>query len=114
MSNPFVPNLQNIINTKPLELGTSHFDTMATTPCVSHDTCHMSCVACHVSRVSRGPQSLSRWDLNPGQNKISRTNIDENHVLKSKNHAENDQEECLIKTQIERQKKNSFTDTNYL
>ena len=53
---------------------------------------------------SRGPQSLSWWDLNPGQPKISRTNLDENHVLKSKNHAKNDQEECLIKTQTDGQK----------
>ena len=51
MSNPFVPNLQNIINPKPLELGTSSFDTMATKPCVLHDTCFMSCVACQVSGV---------------------------------------------------------------
>ena len=51
MSNPFVPNLQNIINPKPLELGTSSFDTMATKPCVLHDTYFMPCVACQVSRV---------------------------------------------------------------
>ena len=90
-----------------------------------HVTCHVSCVTCHMSPVmriygnmgpmnqkqtppptpSRGPQSLSWWDLNPGQPKISQTNLDENHVLKSENHAKNDQEECLIKTRTDGQKK---------
>ena len=54
--------------------------------------------------ADRGPQSLSWWDLNPGQTKISWTNLDENHVLKSKNHAKNDQEGCLIKTPTDTQK----------
>ena len=44
VTHPFSPNLQNTINTKPLQLGTWNFDTMFT-------TCHMSCVTCHVSRV---------------------------------------------------------------
>ena len=41
------PNLQNIINPKPLELGTS------TPPVchVSHVMCHMSCVTCNMSGV---------------------------------------------------------------
>ena len=58
MSNPFVPNHQNIINSKLLELGTEHVNIMVTTPCVSYDTYHMSCftwqisyVICHISGV---------------------------------------------------------------
>ena len=31
----------DIINSKPFELGTSNFDIMATTPSVSHGTCHL-------------------------------------------------------------------------
>ena len=38
-ADPFPPNLQNKINPKWLELGTSNFDTMTPTPCLSHDTC---------------------------------------------------------------------------
>ena len=48
--------LQNIINPKPLELGTWYFETMFITPCVSgviyhvsHVTCYVSCSTCHVS-----------------------------------------------------------------
>ena len=63
--------------------------------------------------IPRGPQSLSWWDLNPEQTKISQKNLDENHLLKSKIHGINDKEDCLIKTQTNRQ--NFFvTDTNYL
>ena len=51
MSPPFPPNLQTIITPKPLDLGTWDFYTMFTTPCVPHDTCHMSGVTCQVSVV---------------------------------------------------------------
>ena len=51
-------------------------------------------------RVFLGPGDRGDlWDLNPGQTEISRTNIDENYVLISKNQAKNNQEECLIETQ---------------
>ena len=68
---------------------------------VSHIAWHVSCDTCHMSCVTRGPKSLSRWELNPGQTEISLTNLDGNHVLKSKNNARNDQEECLINTQTD-------------
>ena len=50
-SHPFPPNLQDIINDKPLELGSWNFERMFTTHNMSHVTCHMSCVTCHVSHV---------------------------------------------------------------
>ena len=52
MTRPFPPNLQHILTAKPLELRTWNFDTIFTIPCVSHVTCDMSCVMCHLSRVS--------------------------------------------------------------
>ena len=52
MTDPFPPDIHNIINPKPSELGTSNCDTMATTPCVSHDTCHVLRVTCQVSGVT--------------------------------------------------------------
>ena len=45
VSQPFPPDIQNIIASKPLELESWHFDRMFTPP-------HMSCVTCHVSRVT--------------------------------------------------------------
>ena len=54
MSQPFTPNLQNIINSKPLKLErlfTQH--PMSHVRCyISCVTCHMSCVTCHVSHVT--------------------------------------------------------------
>ena len=59
VTDTFLPNLQNTIHSKPLELGTWHFDKMFTTcqiSCVtcqkSHVTCHISHVTCHVSHVA--------------------------------------------------------------
>ena len=37
---------------KPFELGSWNSETIFTTPCVSHVTCHLSCVMCHVSHVT--------------------------------------------------------------
>ena len=53
-------NLQNTFTPKPWELGTWHFETMITTPCVSCNMCHMSpvkrhmsCVRCHESILKK-------------------------------------------------------------
>ena len=53
VSDPFPPNLQNIINHKPEELGSWNFERMFTpTTChMSHVTCHVSHITCHTSRV---------------------------------------------------------------
>ena len=48
---PFPPNLQNIINYKPEELGSRNFERMFTPHNLSHVTCCMSRVTCHMSRV---------------------------------------------------------------
>ena len=50
-TDPFPPHLQNIISPKPLEQGTSNFDTMFTNPDVSWVRCHVSHVTCDVSHV---------------------------------------------------------------
>ena len=44
-------NLQKIITSKPWELGAWNFGMMFTTPYMSRDTFHMSCVAYHMSHV---------------------------------------------------------------
>ena len=46
----FLLIFKNIINPKPLELRTSNFDKMATTPFVSCDTCHVSGVQYFITR----------------------------------------------------------------
>ena len=51
-SEPFPPNLQNIINHKPEELGSWNFERMFTPHNMSYVTCCMSCVTCHVSYVT--------------------------------------------------------------
>ena len=51
IESPFPPNLQNIINPKPLELGTWNAYTMFTTFHVSCVTCQVSPVTCHLSPV---------------------------------------------------------------
>ena len=48
---PFPPNLQHIINPKPLELGSWNFERMFTPHHVSCVICHASHVRCHVSCV---------------------------------------------------------------
>ena len=48
---PFPPNLQNIINHKPEELGSWNFERMFTPHNMSHVTCCMSRVTCHMSYV---------------------------------------------------------------
>jgi len=45
-------NLQNIVTLKPIELGAWNFETMFTTPSVSHVTRHMSRVTCHMWHVT--------------------------------------------------------------
>ena len=52
LSDPFPPYLKKIVNSKPLKLGSWNCETMFTTPYVSHDTFHMSCVTYHVSPVT--------------------------------------------------------------
>ena len=56
MSEPFPPDLHNIINHKRYELGSWNFERMSTLPNMSCVTCHvshvmhhMSCVNCHMS-----------------------------------------------------------------
>ena len=51
-SQPFSPNLQNIINHKPEELGSWNFGRMFTPHNMSHVTCRMAHVTCHMSRVT--------------------------------------------------------------
>ena len=51
-SDPFPPNLQNIINHKPEELGSWNFERMFTPHNMSQVTCCMSRVMCHVSHVT--------------------------------------------------------------
>ena len=52
VSQPFPPDIQNIIASKPLELESWYFDRMFTPHHVSCVTCHMSHVTCHVSPVT--------------------------------------------------------------
>jgi hypothetical protein len=52
LSQPFLPNLQNIINHKKEKLGSWNFEEMFTSPNMSLVTCHVSCVMCHVSHVT--------------------------------------------------------------
>ena len=59
LSQPFPPNLQDIINHKPEKLSSWNFERMFTFHNMSHVvchvsrvTCHMSCVMCHISRVT--------------------------------------------------------------
>ena len=48
---PFPPNLQNIINPKPLKIGTWNFKRWFTSLHWSPVMCHMSCVMCHMSHA---------------------------------------------------------------
>ena len=48
----FLPNLQNIINHKPEELGRWNFERMFTPHYMSHVTCRISRVTCHVSHAT--------------------------------------------------------------
>ena len=52
VSQPFPPNLQNIINRKPEELGSWNFERMFTPHNMSHVTCRMSRVTCHMWHVT--------------------------------------------------------------
>ena len=52
LSQPFPPNLQNIINNKPEELGSWNFERMFTPQNLSHVTCRKSGVTCHVTCVT--------------------------------------------------------------
>ena len=49
LSHPFPPNLQDIINPKPLELGSWNFACMFTLYHVLYVTCQVSGVRCHMS-----------------------------------------------------------------
>ena len=51
LSDPFPPNLQNIINLKLLKLESWNVERMFTPHQVSHVTVHLSCVTCHMSYV---------------------------------------------------------------
>ena len=51
LTNPFPPNIQDIINPKPLDQGSWIFERMITFHHVSHVTCQVSGVTCHVSLV---------------------------------------------------------------
>ena len=48
MTDPFPPNLQVIINPKPIELESWNFERMFTLHHVSHVTCHVSHVRCQI------------------------------------------------------------------
>ena len=52
LSQPFPPNLQNIINHKPEELGSWNSERMLTPYNMSHVKCHMSNVTCQMSHVA--------------------------------------------------------------
>ena len=49
----FSPNIQDIINTKLLELGNCNFEGMFIPHHILHVMCHKSCVTSHVSCVMR-------------------------------------------------------------
>ena len=51
MSQPFPPDLHNIINHKQYELVSWNFERMSTPLNMSRVMCHVSCVTCHVSRI---------------------------------------------------------------
>ena len=52
VSDPFPPNIQDIISPKPLELGSWHFERIFIPPHhASHVTCHVSHLTCQVSGV---------------------------------------------------------------
>ena len=52
ISNPFPPDIHNIINPKPLELESWKFERMFTPHHVSRVPCHLSPVTCHMSPVT--------------------------------------------------------------
>ena len=52
LTDAFPPDLQKIINPKPLELETWHFERMFTPHHVLHVICHLSYITCHVSPVT--------------------------------------------------------------
>ena len=52
VSHPFPPDIENIINPKPLKLLSWHFERLFTPHHVSCVTCHVSAAMCHLSRVT--------------------------------------------------------------
>ena len=50
-SDPLWKYLKNLITPKPLKLGTWNFETMFTTPCLSHVLCPVSLFTCYMSGV---------------------------------------------------------------
>ena len=62
-ADPFSSNLLNIINPKPLKLGTWHFEQRYTSLQMSHVMCQVSHVKCHMSCVIWKRGVARRWRI---------------------------------------------------